>query len=162
MKHLEKIKNKIFEIDDLLIKINRWKDLGYNIVFTNGCFDIIHKGHIQTLSSSADLGDKLIVAINSDSSVKKLKGKTRPIMDQKNRTTLIASLAFVDAVILFNEQTPKKLIKQIIPDILTKGGDYKKEKVVGFKEVDEHGGEVVIIPLLEGLSSTNIINKING
>ena len=113
MKHLKKIKNKIFEIDDLLIKINRWKDLGYNIVFTNGCFDIIHKGHIQTLSSSADLGDKLIVAINSDSSIKKLKGKTRPIMDQKNRTTLIASLAFVDAVILFNEQTPKKLIKQI-------------------------------------------------
>ena len=129
VKHLEKIKNKIFEIDDLLIKINRWKDLGYNIVFTNGCFDIIHKGHIQTLSSSADLGDKLIVAINSDSSVKKLKGKTRPIMDQKNRTTLIASLAFVDAVILFNEQTPKKLIKQIIPDIITKGGDYKKKKL---------------------------------
>ena len=162
MKHLDKIKNKILEIDDLLIKINRWKDLGYNIVFTNGCFDIIHKGHIKTLSSSADLGDKLIVAINSDSSVKKLKGNTRPIMDQKNRTTLIASLAFVDAVILFNEQTPKKLIKQIIPDILTKGGDYKKEKVVGFKEVDEHGGEVVIIPLIEGLSSTKIINKING
>lgn len=160
MSILEKIKSKIFSIDELIPKVNRWKDLGYSIVFTNGCFDILHKGHIEMLSASANLGDKLIVGINSDSSIKKLKGNSRPILDEETRSILISSLIFVDAVILFSEKTPINLINKIIPDILTKGGDYKKEKVVGYKKVDETGGEIIIIPLTEGFSSSNIIEKI--
>ena len=160
MPNLKKNKLNLFELDKLIQKTNRWKKLGYQIVFTNGCFDILHKGHIEMLNASAELGDKLIVGVNSDSSIKKLKGDSRPILDERNRLALVSSLKFVDAVILFTEQTPLDLIKVIVPDILTKGGDYQEREVVGYNTVNDTGGKTVIIPLIEGLSSTNIIDKI--
>ena len=160
MSHLKKIENKIFTINDLKVKTERWKSLGNQIVFTNGCFDIIHQGHIEVLSKSADLGEKLIVGLNSDKSIKKLKGKNRPIKDEYSRAMLLASFNFVDAVILFSEDTPIKLIRGLKPDILAKGGDYKIEEIAGHKIIKETGGEVKLIPFVEGYSSTQIIKKI--
>ena len=160
MSHLKKIENKIFTINDLKVKTERWKSLGNQIVFTNGCFDIIHQGHIEVLSKSADLGEKLIVGLNSDKSIKKLKGKDRPIKDEHSRAMLLASFYFVDAVILFSEDTPIRLIRELKPDILAKGGDYKIEKIAGHKIIQETGGEVKLIPFVEGYSSTQIIKNI--
>ena len=160
MSHLKKIENKIFTINDLKVKTERWKSLGNQIVFTNGCFDIIHQGHIEVLSKSADLGGKLIVGLNSDKSIKKLKGKNRPIKDEHSRAMLLASFNFVDAVILFSDDTPVRLIRELKPDILAKGGDYKIEKIAGHKIIQETGGEVKLIPFVEGYSSTQIIKNI--
>ena len=144
----------------LKLKLKDGKALGNQIVFTNGCFDIIHQGHIEVLSKSADLGEKLIVGLNSDKSIKKLKGKNRPIKDEYSRAMLLASFNFVDAVILFSEDTPIKLIRGLKPDILAKGGDYKIEEIAGHKIIKETGGEVKLIPFVEGYSSTQIIKKI--
>jgi rfaE bifunctional protein nucleotidyltransferase chain/domain len=129
-------------------------------VFTNGCFDVLHKGHIHLLSKTADLGDKVIVGINSDISIKKIKGNSRPIMDEYSRSILISSFFFIDAIILFSEETPINLINTLKPDILAKGGDYKIENIVGSNEVIENGGQVFLVPFLSGFSSTSIINKI--
>ena len=129
-------------------------------VFTNGCFDILHRGHIDVLAKTADLGDKLIIGLNSDSSIRKLKEENRPIVDEKSRALLLAAFSFVDAIVLFSEQTPINLITDIRPDILAKGGDYKIEEIVGYEVVQQNGGEVITIPLTEGFSSTNIIDKI--
>ena len=160
MSHLKEIENKIFNLEDLAPKTSRWKELGFNIVFTNGCFDIIHKGHIEVLSKAADLGDKLIIGLNSDSSVKKLKGKSRPIINEKERALLLASLSFVDAIVVFSEKTPINLINVLRPDILAKGGDYKIEDIPGYEIIEETGGEVTLIPFVYGFSSTLIIDKI--
>ncbi len=130
------------------------------IVFTNGCFDILHKGHLHYLAEAKTLGDILIIGLNTDNSVKKLKGKHRPIQQENDRALLLASLSFVDAIIFFNEETPLQLIQQIMPQVLVKGGDYTLEKIVGAKEVISNGGEVKIIPFIEGYSSTSILNKI--
>ena len=130
------------------------------IGFTNGCFDILHKGHLEVLAKTADLGNRLIIGLNSDSSIKNLKGGNRPIVDENSRAILLAALSFVDAVVLFSEQTPLNLIAEIKPNILAKGGDYKITEIVGHEVVQQNGGEVITIPLIEGFSSTNIIDKI--
>ena len=160
MSSLKKIKDKIFDLDSLKNKVISWKENGHKIVFTNGCFDIMHKGHIEVLSKSSDLGDKLIIGLNSDSSVQKLKGNSRPIIDENSRAIALAALSFVDAIVLFSEETPINLISTLNPDILAKGGDYEIRTIVGHEIVQKNGGEVILIPFVEGFSSTNIINKI--
>ena len=160
MSHLEKINDKIISLEALKLRVENWKSSSEKIVFTNGCFDILHRGHIDVLAKTADLGDKLIIGLNSDSSIKKLKEDNRPIVDEKSRALLLAAFSFVDAIVLFSEQTPFNLITDIKPDILAKGGDYKIEEIVGHEVVQQNGGEVITIPLTEGFSSTNIIDKI--
>lgn len=160
MSNLKKINNKIFSIKDLKTKLSIWRENGEKIIFTNGCFDIIHKGHIQVLANTADLGDRLIIGLNSDISVKKLKGLNRPIVEEDARAFLLASLNFVDAVVLFSEETPINLITTLKPNVLAKGGDYAISSVVGYKEVKEYNGEVIIMPFVDGFSSTSIIEKI--
>ena len=159
-KKLNKLKAKIFNIKDLSKIINKWRLNGNKIVFTNGCFDLIHLGHLEILARSADLGDKLIVGINSDMSIKKIKGNSRPIIEEDSRAKQLAAIEFIDAVILFNEDTPYNLINILKPDVLTKGGDYKKNDIVGNELINKEQGEVVIIPLTQGYSTTSILEKI--
>lgn len=161
MKSPELIQKKIFLLPELVKVTAQWKFFNQKIVFTNGVFDILHKGHIFSLSGAAKEGDHLIVGVNSDASVKRLKGDQRPVNDQLSRALVLASLVIVDAVILFEEDTPLNLIKAIHPDILVKGGDYTVEQIAGAKEVIAEGGRVVINPILEGFSTTSIIEKIN-
>lgn len=160
MKYPELIKNKIFDNNQMKHQVRRWKLLGKKIVFTNGCFDILHKGHLEILSQAASSGDMLIVGLNSDQSVKHLKGEGRPVNDESFRALILASLAIVDAVVLFDEPTPANLIKDIEPDVLLKGGDYTIDKIVGAEEVIKNGGEVKIVPLIKGYSTTALIEKI--
>lgn len=160
MPHLKKIKNKILPLNSLKSKISEWQKDGNKIVFTNGCFDVLHRGHVEVLAQTANLGDKLIVGLNSDISIQILKGKDRPILDEKSRAILLAALSFVDAVIFFSEETPINIIRALKPDILAKGGDYKIDTIVGNEIIKENGGEVVLVPFLDGFSSTDIINKI--
>jgi rfaE bifunctional protein nucleotidyltransferase chain/domain len=160
MSELHKINDKIISLEELKVRIESWKANGKKIVFTNGCFDILHRGHVEVLAKTADLGDKLIIGLNSDSSIKKLKKENRPIVDEKSRALLLAAFSFVDAIVLFSEQTPINLIAEIKPDILAKGGDYEIQEIVGHNIVQGNGGEVITIPLTEGFSSTNIIDKI--
>jgi len=129
------------------------------IVFTNGCFDILHRGHVYYLSKAAELGDVLVVGLNSDASVTKLKGAGRPVNNQEARAVVLGALAFVDYIIVFEEETPLDLIAALHPDFLVKGGDYNVEDIIGYEEVTSGGGRVVTIPLLEGYSSTSIIQK---
>ena len=159
-KALERVKNKIFNKNNLLEKLEIWRDANKKIVFTNGCFDLIHLGHIEVLARSADLGDILIIGVNTDSSIKELKGNNRPIIEENSRVQQLASLEFVDAVILFNEQTPLELIKVVKPNVITKGGDYNSEQVVGKEIAVKNEGEVIIIPLTQGYSTTSILDKI--
>ena len=159
-KALERVKNKIFNKNNLLEKLEIWRGENKKIVFTNGCFDLIHLGHIEVLARSADLGDILIIGVNTDSSIKELKGNNRPIIEEDSRAQQLASLEFVDAVILFNEQTPLELIKVIKPNVITKGGDYNSEQVVGNEITVKNEGEVIIIPLTQGYSTTSILDKI--
>ena len=160
MTSLKNIKNKIFSIAELKNEVQKWKKNNDKIVFTNGCFDILHLGHIELLAKAADLGNKLIIAINSDASIKGLKGEKRPILDEKSRSIIIASLEKVNAVIIFKESTPLDVIKKINPDIIVKGGDYIKEDVIGKNYIEKYGGEVIIFPLSEGFSTTSILEKI--
>ena len=133
---------------------------GKTIVFTNGCFDIIHAGHVSYLESAKVLGDVLIVGLNTDDSVRRLKGSHRPLNNEKDRALVLDSLRFVDYVTLFDEDTPYELIKEIHPDILVKGGDYTPETIVGADIVMQKGGKVVVIPLVEGKSTTGLIEKL--
>ena len=160
MSNLKNIKSKIYSLSDLKIQSDKWKENGEKIVFTNGCFDLVHRGHIEVLANTADLGDKLIIGLNSDSSIKELKGENRPIMDEISRSILLASLQFVDAIVFFSEETPYKLIETLIPDVLAKGGDYKVTEIAGKEVVLENGGEVILVPFIDGFSSTNIVEKI--
>lgn len=137
-----------------------WKMQGYNVVFTNGCFDLIHRGHVVYLQEARSLGDKLIVGLNSDASVSRLKGPNRPIQSELGRASVLASMSFVDMVVFFDSETPLELIRHILPDILVKGGDYNPENIIGAKEVIEHGGEVRVLSFIEGESTSNIIEKI--
>ena len=159
-KKLNKLKAKIFNIKDLAKIINEWRLNGDKIVFTNGCFDLIHLGHLEILAISADLGDNLVVAITSDLSIKKIKGNSRPIIEEDSRAKQLAAIEFIDAVILFNEDTPYNLINILKPDVLTKGGDYKKNDIVGNQLINKEHGKVVIIPLTQGYSTTSILEKI--
>lgn len=154
------ITEKIFSLPGIISKTNEWKQQGKKVVFTNGVFDLLHKGHIFSLSQAAREGDKLIIGLNSDSSVKKLKGDSRPINDQDARALLLASLVMVDAVVIFEEETPFKLITSILPHVLVKGGDYTVDQIAGAKEVIANGGKVVINPILDGYSTTAIIEAI--
>jgi len=135
-----------------------WKFQSRKIVFTNGCFDILHRGHIEYLSKARDLGDVLIIGLNTDSSVKRIKGGNRPVQDETSRAMILASLRFVEAVVLFDEDTPHNLISLVKPDVLVKGGDYTEETIVGADIVRASGGEVVTVPLTEGYSTTQILN----
>ena len=159
MRASTQIPNKIYSSESLVKQVFIWKMLGKKIVFTNGVFDVIHKGHIASLSEAASHGDILIVAVNTDSSVKKLKGPTRPINDESARALVLASLLQTDAVILFREDTPLELIIALMPDVLVKGGDYTIEQIAGAKEVIAAGGNVIIANIVEGISSSNIIKK---
>ena len=161
MNNLSLIKNKIISSEHLEAKIAYWRFKDYRIVFTNGCFDLLHLGHIDYLSRAADLGDVLVIGLNSDLSVRKLKGSGRPIQDQESRAMILASLQFVGAIILFDSDTPYDLIREIQPDVLVKGSDYKPEDIVGADIVLAKGGEIKTIEFLEGYSTTNIQNKIN-
>ena len=158
---ISKVREKIITTDNLALKVSQWKKNKMKVAFTNGCFDILHLGHLEILTKSKEFGDRLIVAVNSDASVRKLKGKERPINDFQTRSNMLASFSFVDYVVEFSDDTPKKLIQIIKPDFLIKGGDYKKKDIVGNDIVSSYGGETIIIPLIDGLSSTNTINKIN-
>lgn len=133
-----------------------------SIVFTNGCFDILHAGHIQYLAKAAALADNLVIGLNSDESVRRLKGQSRPFLDQHSRSLNLAALGFVTAVVVFDEDTPYNLIKKIKPNVLVKGSDYKPEDIVGYDIVKARGGQVITIPIVEGYSSSNIINKLTG
>ena len=157
---IEKIKSKIYNAAQVELQSNKWREEGLKIVFTNGCFDILHYGHIHYLADARAQGDKLIVGVNSSASVARLKGPHRPINDDFTRLHLLAALEFVDAVVVFEEDTPLNLIKQVLPDLLVKGGDWKPEQIVGAKEVMESGGEVKSLAFVEGYSTTGIEDKI--
>jgi D-glycero-beta-D-manno-heptose 1-phosphate adenylyltransferase len=162
MKRGDLIQKKIVTIEELKKKIACWKNLNKTFSFTNGCFDILHQGHIYSLTMAASEADYLVVAINSDDSVKRQgKGSNRPINDEQSRALLMASLLMVDAVVIFEEDTPKQLIEEVLPDVLVKGGDYTVDQIAGSNAVTENGGRVVINKIVEGFSTTNIINKIN-
>ncbi|MBE9469538.1 MAG: D-glycero-beta-D-manno-heptose 1-phosphate adenylyltransferase [Bacteroidetes bacterium] len=160
MDKLELIKSKIIDKVNLKTMLPLWKFKNDKIAFTNGCFDIIHRGHIEYLAKAASCGDKLIIGLNTDESVRRLKGETRPLQDEYSRALVLASLSFVDNVILFNEDTPYELIKFIQPDILIKGSDYKPEDIVGYDIVKDKHGKVITIDFIDGYSTTNIIKKI--
>ena len=151
----------IIKKEDISKLISKYKNNGLSIVFTNGCFDLLHSGHLDLLRRASEFGDKLIVGLNSDVSVKKLKGRSRPIENESVRSNNLLDKSFVDDVIIFSEITPKKLIEQIMPNVLVKGGDYKKEEIVGYNNVTKNGGVVRIVPLTPGFSTTLIINKSN-
>ena len=160
MKRADIIPQKIFTAPELLKRILQWKVLDKKIVFTNGVFDIIHQGHIFSLSEAAKEADYLIVGLNTDASVKRLKGESRPINNEAARSLVMASLLMVDAVVLFDEDTPLELINFIMPDVLVKGGDYTIDQIAGAKEVLAAGGRVVINPILDGFSTTRIIEQV--
>lgn len=160
MSHWEKIENKIWLRESADLKINSLKNQGKTVVFTNGCFDLIHFGHIQYLCKAADYGDFLIVGVNSASSVRALKGPSRPINDEQTRINVIASFEFVDAVVVFGDLTPEKLIHSIRPHVLIKGGDYEEKNIIGSDFVKSYGGKVATIPFVDGYSSSIIEKKI--
>lgn len=160
MKAVSAIDKKIFTLPQLLAQLASWRVTNKTIAFTNGCFDILHEGHISSLSQAAQEADYLVVGVNSDNSTKRLKGPERPVNHEHSRALLLASLAIVDAVVIFDEDTPFELITAVQPDVLVKGGDYTIEQIVGSKEVIANGGRVVINPIVEGFSTTGIIAQI--
>jgi D-glycero-beta-D-manno-heptose 1-phosphate adenylyltransferase len=163
MTQLKVINKKIFySVSEFEKTLNYYRFKNLNIVFTNGCFDIMHLGHVDYLSKAADLGNVLVVGLNSDDSVRKIKGNNRPISDIHSRSMVLASMSFVSAVLVFEEETPLNLIKFIKPDILVKGKDYTVDTIVGSDVVIEHGGKVITIDLVEGYSTSRIEDKIKG
>jgi len=155
----ESVQDKIMSRDTLARVCAGWKVKGHKIIFTNGCFDIMHQGHIKLLLEAAELGHKLVLGLNTDASVKRLKGEGRPVQDEQSRALIMAAQLYVDAVGLFEEDTPLELIQAIRPDVIVKGGDYTPETVVGNDFVQTYGGSVVIIPTLDGYSTTGTIAK---
>lgn len=152
--------NKIYSLENLKKQVETWQSEGNKIVFTNGCFDIVHLGHIDYLEKARNLGNKLVLGLNTDDSVKRLKGETRPVVNEYARSRMMAAFEFVDAVVLFDEPTPKELIEAVKPNILVKGDDYTVETIVGADYVIANGGEVKTIPLVKGYSTTSLIEKI--
>lgn len=161
MKLPQIIPHKIYDLSGLLHQVRRWRVLGKTVAFTNGCFDILHQGHIASLSDAAKEADFLVVGVNSDASTRRLKGPQRPVNNEQARATLLASLLMVDAVIIFDEDTPLELINAVQPDVLVKGGDYTLDQIVGAKEVIATGGRVVINPIVPGFSTSGLIEKIH-
>ena len=159
MKSVTAIEKKIIDRTKLERLARGWRTLGKKVAFTNGCFDILHEGHIFSLSQAAKEADILVVGVNSDASVKKLKGDSRPINNEQSRSLILASLVITDFVVVFEEDTPFELITSFLPDVIVKGGDYTIEQIVGAKEVMANGGRVVINPIVEGFSTTGTIEK---
>src|SRR6185295_10892698 len=160
MKQVDFIAQKILSFQEVSQRVRQWRVTGKKIAFTNGVFDILHEGHIFSLSQAAKEADYLIVGLNADASVKRLKGETRPLNRQDSRALILASLLMVDAVVLFEQDTPLELIKLIMPDVLVKGGDYTIEQIADAREVIANGGNVVINPILKGFSTTDLIKEI--
>jgi rfaE bifunctional protein nucleotidyltransferase chain/domain len=154
--------DKIKSLPEALATIAAWKAAGEKVVFTNGCFDILHVGHVDYLEKARATGDRLVVGLNTDASVRRLKGQTRPVVLESGRSRVMAALGFVDLVVLFDEDTPKSLIEAVKPDILIKGDDYSVENIVGADFVISSGGKVQTIPLVKGFSTSTIIEKIKG
>jgi rfaE bifunctional protein nucleotidyltransferase chain/domain len=152
--------DKILSLPQLLEHINTWRSQGRKIVFTNGCFDLLHLGHVDYLEKARQFGDKLVLGLNTDASISRIKGPSRPLQDEMSRARVMASLLFIDAVVLFNEDTPLELIKAVQPDILVKGDDYTIESIVGHEVVLGRGGEVKTVSLVKGYSTTSIVKKI--
>lgn len=160
MTQTEAIENKILSDKNLEKRIEDWRSRKLKIVFTNGCFDLLHLGHVDYLAKAADAGDRLIIGVNTDASVHRLKGRNRPLQDESSRLHILASLQMVDAVILFDEDTPYNLISRVQPDILVKGADYKVEDIVGYDIVTKRGGKVMTLEYLAGYSTTAIEQRI--
>ena len=155
------LKEKIVSQNQALKELKTWREKNKKIVFTNGCFDIIHPGHIDYLSQARDLGDILVLGLNTDQSVRRLnKGSNRPINDERTRAYVLAGLASVDLIVFFDEETPYNLIKLLQPNVLVKGKDYEVEKIIGFDILKENGGQVITIPFLDGYSTSSLIKKI--
>lgn len=150
----------IFEREELIFHVAREKRNGRRIVFTNGCFDLLHPGHLKCLEEARRLGDFLVVAINSDESVRRLKGDGRPLVPQEERAEVLAALECVDAVVVFDESTPRELIAELLPDVLVKGGDWGTDEIVGREEVEAAGGKVVLVPVAQGWSTSEILRRI--
>ncbi len=160
MTELDKIHAKIATRSEAVKIVSAWAANHQKVAFTNGCFDIVHQGHIDYLSKAKDLGDKLILGLNTDASVQRLKGPLRPVVDEKSRAILMAALQFIDLVVLFDEDTPYELIKALQPDILVKGSDYKAEDIVGYDVVTAKGGLVATIDFVPGFSTSSIVDRI--
>lgn len=150
----------VLSLDDIILRFGRPKRNGQRVVFTNGCFDLLHPGHIHSLESARSLGDALIVGINSDASIRQLKGPGRPVLPELERAEILASLESVDAVLIFDEPTPQRVIASLLPDVLVKGGDWADDKIVGREEVEAAGGKVVRAEIVQGYSTTDILKKI--
>ncbi len=150
----------ILTLEEAIVRFAREKRNGRRIVFTNGCFDLLHPGHLRSLEQARELGDALIVGVNSDASVRQLKGEGRPVLPERERCEILAALECVDAVVVFDDSTPRELIARLLPDILVKGGDWPGDKIVGREEVEAAGGRIVSIPVVPGYSTTEILRKI--
>lgn len=159
MNHLEKIQNKILNKESLTEWLAECRAKGKKIVFSNGCFDILHRGHVEYLAKAAGFGDEMLIGLNTDASVRRLKGPSRPINEEYARAIVLAGLEFVSAVVLFDEDTPYNLIKAVQPDVLVKGSDYKPEDIVGYDIVTAKGGRVETIDFVDGYSTTRTIEK---
>jgi rfaE bifunctional protein nucleotidyltransferase chain/domain len=154
------LSSTIRTLEEAILRFGRDKRNGRRIVFTNGCFDLLHPGHIHTLEQARELGDALIVGLNSDGSVRQLKGEGRPVIPERERAEILAALECVDAVIIFDELTPREVISRLLPDVLVKGGDWPDDQIVGREEVEAAGGCVVLAPVLPGCSTSEILRKI--
>jgi D-beta-D-heptose 7-phosphate kinase/D-beta-D-heptose 1-phosphate adenosyltransferase len=152
--------HKVTSLSAAAVQVQAWRGNGEKIVFTNGCFDLLHPGHIHLLHQAKELGDRLVVGLNSDASVRRLKGETRPILSERDRASIVGSLDSVDLVVVFEEDTPDRLIRTLKPDILVKGSDYGLDQVVGREIVESYGGKVHLVNLVKGQSTTDIANRI--
>ena len=159
MNQISRLQSKILSFEALKILLKKWRDENEKIVFTNGCFDLLHLGHVDYLAKARDLGGRLVVGLNSDASIKRIKGPSRPINNEQSRAALLAGMTYVDAVVLFDEETPVNLISEVMPAVLVKGGDYKIKEIVGHEMVLNNGGEVCTIDFVEGYSSSELIKK---
>jgi len=157
---MERSEDKIKSLQQAKKKVAEWKGKGQKVVFTNGCFDILHLGHIDYLEKARNLGDKLIIGLNSDDSAGRFKGPARPVQDEHSRARILAALQFTDMIVLFSENTPLALISELLPDVLVKGSDYLAENIVGAEVVKKHGGEVKTVEFVPGYSTSRIIEKI--
>jgi len=158
---IQKIRSKIIDRASIAETCQKWKDNGKSVVFTNGCFDILHFGHIYLLSEAVKYGDCLLVGLNSDRSVKEIKGEGRPLVGENDRAMLIASLSMVDAIVIFDEPAPGELIKEISPDVLVKGGDYQTDNIVGADHVRNNGGSIKIVSFQQNYSTSSLIKKMS-
>lgn len=156
------MRTTVLSLEELILRFGAGKRNGKRVVFTNGCFDLLHPGHIRSLETARGLGDVLIVGVNSDESVRRLKGEGRPVIPEQERAEILASLECVDAVVIFDESTPQRVVAALLPDVLVKGGDWPGNQIVGREEVEAAGGKVVLVEVVPGYSTTEILKKIKG